>query len=320
MNQDEEVIVDDNGDDLEIEVVDDDQPVNTSSKSQESNTAVDEDGEATDEEIAAYGKRAQKRIAKLVWERSEERRKRESQERMTKEAIAHAERLLRDNQRLTQTLESGKTAYVDQVEQRAKLAVQNAQVALRQAYEAGDTDKMAEAQQALTDAQLVLRTAAGSAHVAFRPKEQERQVEQESKQRQEPVREEPEVDEKARKWFSNNAWFGKDPEMTSFAYGVHEKLIMEGIDPNSDEYYKRIDKRMRTVFPGQFADQSGANGEEVDVSAQRSKPNTIVAKATRTNGAKPQKIVLTQTQVRTAKRLGVSLQDYARQLIKDGLV
>lgn len=319
MAQDEEVIID-NDDDLEIEVVDDEQQLEAASKKQEADSREEEDGEATDEEIAAYGKRAQKRIAKLVWERSEERRRRESQERLTKEAIAHAERLLRDNQRLTQTLESGKTAYVDQVEQRAKLAVQNAQVALRQAYEAGDTDKMAEAQQALTDAQLVLRTAAGSAHVAFRPKEQEKQVEAEPKPRQQQAREEPEVDEKAKKWFSNNTWFGKDPEMTSFAYGVHEKLIMEGIDPNSDEYYKRIDSRMRTVFPGQFADKSGGNETEVDVSAQRSKPNTIVAKATRTNGAKPHKIVLTQTQVRTAKRLGVSLQDYARQLIKDGLV
>jgi hypothetical protein len=107
--------------------------------------------------------------------------------------------------------------------------------------------------------------------------------------------------------------------MTSFAYGVHEKLVGEdGVDPNTPEYYQLIDKRMREVFPNYFGtDESGSYEQVVVDSAPRRKASPVVAPATRNSGSAPRKVTLTQTQVALAKRLGLTPQQYATQLIKE---
>ena len=122
----------------------------------------------------------------------------------------------------------------------------------------------------------------------------------------------PEPDPKAIDWQQTNPWFGSDYEMTSFAYGVHDKIVNEGIDPDTDEYYQLIDSRVREVFPSYFNE-----GEDADV-AQRQKAKSVVAPAKRgSGGGAPRTVKLTQTQVRIAKRLGLSPQQYAAQLVKE---
>ena len=121
----------------------------------------------------------------------------------------------------------------------------------------------------------------------------------------------PRPDDKAISWQAKNQWFGNDPEMTSFAYGVHEKLVREeNINPASDEYYERIDSRMKSVFPDFF-------GSEEKEAVSSNSQSSVVAPATRNNGAKPRKVQLTATQVALAKRLGVTPEQYANQLVKD---
>jgi hypothetical protein len=108
-------------------------------------------------------------------------------------------------------------------------------------------------------------------------------------------------DEKAESWAANNKWFGQDREMTALAYGIHEKLVSDGVDPRSDQYYAQIDATMRQRFPDKF---------------KSNRPATVVASASRSTPSK--KVTLTATQVAIAKRLGVPLEQYAKQVAKLG--
>ena len=114
------------------------------------------------------------------------------------------------------------------------------------------------------------------------------------------------VDDKASAWRSQNTWFGDDDEMTSFALGLHNKLVKANYDPKSEEYYDAINMRMRQVFPDQFKSEMAVKPEPTK------KPATVVAPASRSSSAK--KVTLTQSQVQLAKRLGVPLEIYARQV------
>ena len=129
----------------------------------------------------------------------------------------------------------------------------------------------------------------------------------------------PAPDARAVSWQESNEWFGQDREMTSFAYGVHERLVgEEGIDPDSDEYYKLIDNRMKEVFPTHFGNSSTQSSNTVVVdTASRRKANPVVAPASRNNGAPSHKVTLTHTQVKLAERLGITPQQYAAQLIME---
>jgi hypothetical protein len=125
-------------------------------------------------------------------------------------------------------------------------------------------------------------------------------------------------DAKAMEWQERNPWFGVDKEMTSFAYGVHEKLVGdEGIDPESEEYYELIDSRMKEVFPTQFGSSSQRTNNTMVVDTAPRRKKSVVASASRNSGAKPRTVRLTETQVRLAKRLGLSPQQYAAQLMKE---
>ena len=120
----------------------------------------------------------------------------------------------------------------------------------------------------------------------------------------------PKPDQKALRWQDKNDWFGKDEEMTSLALGVHEKLVRSGIDPTSDEYYHRIDSTMQKRFPEYFGDAT----LDEDTPAQRTKPSTVVAPATRSTA--PKKVKLTKTQVALAKKFGITPEQYARETLK----
>ena len=262
---------------------------------------------AVDEEILNVDKGVQKRIDQLTAKHHEERRQKEQAAKLRDEAIIYAQRVKSENDRLNRLVSDGQQYLGKQAEERAGFAKQAAQQKYKEAYEQGNTEEMVAAQDALTRA--TMDAASAEQFNARIPEEQFIQQQQEQQfipQQQTP----PRPDDKAISWQAKNQWFGNDSEMTSFAYGVHEKLVREeNLDPRSDEYYEKIDTRMRDVFPDFF----GSNASAVSANSQSS----VVAPATRNNGAKPRKIQLTATQVALAKRLGVTPEQYANQLVKD---
>jgi hypothetical protein len=306
---------------LDIEVLDDrpEEDQRPPAKTSEKESA--DDDMATDEEIAQYGKRAHKRIKKLKWEFHEERRAKERQQRLADEAVDYTKTLQTENQRLLKLVQDSQKALNEHSQYGASTALQMAEAQFKAAHESGDSEQIAAAQKALTNAQLREASASNvSQQVINNWKQevmrQEREVSRE--QAQQPVQEAA-PDPQAVEWSQENQWFGNDKEMTSFAYGVHEKLVGEdGVDPNTPEYYQLIDKRMREVFPNYFGtDESGSYEQVVVDSAPRRKASPVVAPATRNSGSAPRKVTLTQTQVALAKRLGLTPQQYATQLIKE---
>jgi len=305
---------------LDIEVVDDrpegDQRAPVAETSEDGGTA-------TDEELAQLGNRAQKRIKKLKWEYHEERRAKEASDKLANEAISYTQGLQTENQRLVQLVQDSQTALTDQAKHRASATLVVAEEAFKQAHESGDAGEIAKTQKDLTNAQLAQAYAPSvSQKIIDNWKRnvlaQDQALASEASQRYVPEAL-PEPDARAVSWQESNEWFGQDREMTSFAYGVHERLVgEEGIDPDSDEYYKLIDNRMKEVFPTHFGSSSTQSNNIVVVdAASRRKANPVVAPASRNSGAPSHRVTLTHTQVKLAERLGITPQQYAAQLIKE---
>ena len=281
----------------EIEVVDDTPPDDRGRK------PMDEPPkEVTDEELSKYDESVQKRIKHFTKGYHEERRAKESAEREKDEALRLAQVVLDENKRLKGSVNQNQTALLEQAKRVVSNEIETAKRMYKEAYESGDTEKLVEAQDALTTAKIRADKVNN-----FKPtplQEEETPVQT----IQQPTRAAP-VDEKLLAWQDQNQWFGSNKRMTAYALGLHEDLVSEGIPSGSEEYYRRINADIRERFP----DQVGA-GESVDAKPQRTKSN-VVAPATRSTA--PKKIVLTQTQVNLAKRLGVPLELYARKVAEE---
>lgn len=282
---------------IELEIVDDRPPQDRRPPAKAS-----EDEEESDEELQSYSAKVRKRIDKLKYQQHEERRQREAAERMREEAVRFAQELNQKNQRYEQVIQRGETALVQQIKARASIALEQAKSAYKDAYERGDTEKIIEAQEKLLNAQGEIKEAERyERNLKARP---EKPAETTTNQPQRP-----QPSPKAVEWVKRNPWFGPqgNREMTALAYGVHESLVRDhGVQPDTDEYYQKIDEAMRARFPEHFERDN----------AQRA-PAPVVAPSTRNNGAKPRRIQLTATQVSLAKRLGLTPEQYAKQLIKE---
>lgn len=295
-------------------------------KPKKSDAAKDSDDEES--EVENYSARVRKRIDKLKYEFHEERRQREEASRLRDEAITYAQRIQEENTRLTSLVSETQKAIQQQIVEKAKAAYSLAENELKRAHEAGDADAIVKAQQKLTQAQLT-----EAAAPAYARKLTEAKLAEPAKTQaavpvpaadplREVARSVPKPDPKAASWQSRNEWFGSDPEMTNFAYGVHQKLLSEyGEDfASTDKYYEAIDNRMRQVFPDRFSEE-----DEGDDSYEESKPVRtatsrrvpVVAPAKRSSGSAPRKVQLTATQVALAKRLGLTPQQYASQVMKE---
>ena len=307
-------------DEIDIEVVDD-RPENDQRPAGEA--ASSDDDMATDEEISNYGGRAQKRIKKLKWEFHEERRAKEASDRLAGEAVNYTQNLQTENQRLLKLVQDSQSALNQHSQYGADAALSIAEAKFKQAHESGESDQIIQAQKALTNAQLAQSSApAVSTRVTDTWKqnvlsEQRQQAQQQAQERAAP--QESPASGAAIQWQEDNPWFGDDEEMTSLAYGVHEKLVRkEGVDPETQEYYESIDKRMREKFPEYFGvNDADSSGSVVVEPATRRRTSPVVAPVMRNNGAAPRKVTLTSTQVGLAKRLGITPQQYAAQLIKE---
>ena len=263
--------------------------------------------EIENDTLEGYSERVKQRMAQLkkVWH--DERRAKESAEREKEEAIRFARNISGENTNLKKTLSSGEVEYIKAIQDSTEKEVEVAKRNYTDAYETGETDLIVEAQAQMNEAQYKLNKAK-----SLRPRysqekalqDNEKSVQNESLQPRVPV-----PDARAQDWQAKNNWFGKDEEMTSLALGLHEKLVRSGIDPSSDVYYRRIDETMQKRFPENF----GNGTLEQDKPSQR-KPSTVVAPATRSTA--PKKIRLSKTQVALAKKLKLTPEQYAREMMK----
>jgi hypothetical protein len=217
------------------------------------------------------------------------------------EALRLAESVVEENKRLKGSLSQGQSALLEQAKKVVANEVEEAKRKYKYAYESGDPDAVVAAQEELTAAKIKADKVNN-----FKPAPlQENKTEVQPRQ----ITREPQVDPRAHAWQAKNEWFGKDREMTGFALALHEKLVVEdGVDPTSDEYYRRLNGRIRQVFPEKFASEEPADAP----TSQRQPKANVVAPATRSTA--PKKIVLEPRQVQLAKRLGIPLELYAKKV------
>ena len=300
-----EPIADMSDDDVDIEVsVIDDRPEEDRVPPRDLERSADFD---PDDEIDNVGGRASKRIKQLRYEFHEQRRSKEEADRMRTEAVNYAKQMSDQNNELRGLIKRGEKVLIGEMEGRTEEQLTRARGAFKGAYEEGDSDAILSAQEELNRAQSE-RAMAMSYQVA-----EDNGIPPQPMPQREPVPPPARaVDPKLQGWLQENNWFGRDEEMTSFAYGVHEKLVgRHGVNPKSDDYYRLINDRMREVFPDRFRESMGQ--EEPVAGSRRS---TVVAPARRSSGT-PRKVQLTSTQVALAKRLGLEPQQYAKQLLKE---
>lgn len=280
---------------FEVEVVDDTPPKDRGRAPAEPPTEV------TDDELEGYSEKVKKRIQHFTRGYHDERRAKETALREREEAIRLAQSIVEENKKLKQTVNQNQEALLEQAKRASAIELEQAKAMFRAAYEEGDPDKVTAAQESLTSAKL---KADRVAHFKLPPLQEETPA-VESRYTA-PAQPAPAADSRVTAWHQDNPWFGSDDEMTSFALGLHQKLIKQGVDPQSDDYYDAINRRMRQVFPDQFE-------EPEPEEKPRTKP--VVAPATRTTA--PKKIVLTKSQQAIAKRLGLTLEQYAKQVAED---
>lgn len=297
-------------DDLKVEVEDDTPPQDRGRTPLPKEVVEELENDALDE----YSEKVKQKLKqyKKVW--NDERRAKESAAREKEEALRFAQAQYEENRQLKQRLGVGERVFAQEITKAATNELATAKDRLKQAYDSGDSELIAQAQEALTDAKLRLREVE-----KFRPsiQETETSVENNPKQAQAPASTSHAIDPKAEAWRQKNTWFGVEEDMTALALGLHEKLVRAGVDPRSDDYYDRVNQTMRKRFPEYFeedADQTPEAAPEKEKPVQRTKSANVVAPVTRTTA--PRQIRLTTSQVAIAKKLGLSNEQYARELMK----
>ena len=259
--------------------------------------------ELESDELEEYSDKVKTRLKQMkkVWH--DERREKERVLREQQEAITIAKRLLEENNNLKQTLTRGEQDLIGTYKQATEYELNAARREYKEAYEAGDSDKLLEAQEKLNFASSKMQQVNSYQPTLHTQYSEVDIVPQQVQQ--------PRLDQKTVTWQVSNTWYGTDPEMTASALGLHQKLVNERGPQyvGSDEYWTAIDKTMRRRFPDYFG------GEEAPkTSARETKSSQVVAPASRSRS--PKKIVLRQSQLSIAKRLGLTPEQYARELMK----
>jgi len=276
---------------VEVEVVDD------TPKKDRNRKASEPPEDVTEEELENYSEKVRKRIQHFSKGYHDERRAKETAERERKELERYAKQLADENKMLNETKAKAQAALLEQTKKEAEKDVNVAKYAYKKAYDAGDADKVLDAQEKLTDAKLKLDKLGD---ISLQEDETPVQSQQEPAQ----------LDEKASNWAKENTWFGTDEEMTAYAMGVHNKIVREGVDPSSEEYYETINSRMRSTFSDYFGEDEQPEEQET-----KKRKSNVVAPASRSTS--PKKVTLTRTQVAIAKKLGVPLELYAKKVAEE---
>jgi len=249
------------------------------------------------DELEDYSTKVKKKLIQMKRLAHEERREKDNAIREQQEAINFAQQMMQENQRLKSNLNNSEKNVLATVQKAVAMEMDAAKRAYREAYDSGDTDKVMEAQERLTQATLKTDKVKN-----FRPQplqEQETPVQMQSQ----PV---PQFrpDPSAQAWQQENQWFGEDEEMTSLALGLHEKLKREGVQVSSQEYYRKIDATIRRRFPERFEEEAEQNERPA---ARRS---SVVAPATRSTA--PKRVRLNPSEMSLAKKLNLTPEQYAK--------
>ena len=289
-----------NNDDFEIELVDDTPEQDRGRKPLDREVA-----DPTDDEIENYSDNVKKRIKELTHARHDERRKAEQIARERAELERVAQQLINENKQLKHYVNNGSQQYATTLKSSAEQSLEMARKNLKAAQESFDTDAIIAAQEALTDAKMRLAAANN-----FKPASL--QIDQTPVQPRTQAPQQVQPDEKSLRWQAKNQWFGSQgfEEITSYALGLHQKLVNSGVDPQSDEYFNTLDARIKGTFPVLFGGTQARNNAE---SSSR-RTASVVAPATRSTGKK--NVQLTITQQGIAKRLGLTNQQYAKEVLK----
>jgi len=290
--QDKMVPIDTSGDPVDVELKDEKKD-DVKVEEQTEETKVEEEGFDNKKEVDEYGANVQKRIDKLTFKIREA-------ERREKEAIRFAEAVNKENADLKSKVKDVDDGYLDEYSKRVTSEMEKAQAVLQDAINSGNAKKQVEAQQAI--ARLAIEEERANASKAQRERALKQQKDA-PKTPQQPI-ENAKPDPKAEAWAEKNSWFGANEAMTYTALSIHKKLLQEeGFDGKSDEYYKELDKRIREEFPHKFEDTN-----------KKDRPAQAVASANRSVKSGRRTVRLTPSQVAIAKKLGVSLEDYAKHV------
>lgn len=271
----------------------------------------DDDDEADlDEEgqRVKYSRSVQKRIKQLKYEYHQERRQREEAERLREEAVKYSGQMNSRVKQLQDQMTRGESVLYSQAEGRVDAMIKTAQRELRDAYDAGDSEKIVEHQTAL--ANLVGEKQRITQHKPRKSSPEQKvdvPVTAEPKTPDAAVNKPKPPSDRALDWSKKNDWFGKNSRMTAVAYAVHDEVIKSGVKPDSDEYYRQIDKEVRKTFPSHFTKDAD---EVVDTA-------NVVAAPARTGGKKPRIVRLSKTQAAFCKRLGITPEQYAAEMLKE---
>jgi hypothetical protein len=296
---------------FEVEIEDDTPPEDRGRRPMK--TPVED---VTEDELSEYDEKVQARIKKLGKGYHDERRAKEEALREREAAETLTKQLWEQNRKLQQQVQAGSKAYIEKAKSSAEMEFENAKKKYKEAYESGDSDAVVDAQAEVSRATMNLDKA--QRMKPLQTQENDVQIPQSDANQ-------PKVSQRDERWMQRNTWFGTDPEMTASALGLHQKLTRE-LGENlvgSDEYYKRVDATMRRRFPEYFED---TQSDEEDTTSKKvsepayedepprraTKPATVVAPASRSTP--PNRIRLKQSEAAIARRLGVPLEEYAKQV------
>ena len=274
-------------DKVEVEVYDD------TPKADRNRTPSEAPADVTDEELESYSKRVQDRLKHFSKSYHDERRAKEAAQREREELEQYAQQLINENKDLKGTVNRNQEALLEQAKRATESELEAAKQTYREAYESGEADRVVDAQEALTNAKI--------------RSDRLDNFELSPLQEEETTVQQPRVaDPRADKWANDNPWFRENQEMRDIAMAIHQSLMRNNVTPQSDNYYEEIDSRMRSFYPDYFND---GGIEEVEKPKPRS---NVVAPAARSTS--PKKVRLSQSAQAIAKRLGVPLEEYAKQM------
>jgi hypothetical protein len=258
-----------------------------------------------EDEVKSYAKGAQKRISQMTARIHAERRRADEIARENQEAVNLARRLMQENNQLKNFVEQGEKVLMGEHKGRLQSMLEQAKTSYKEAHDAGDAQGMVVAQEAIATAIAKMERAA-----AQRPMQLQKEDESifNRPAQQQPAQ--PVVDPTAAKWAEKNTWFGRDDAMTGYALGYHKQLVeRDGIMPDQPEYYTRLNSEMRRRFPDRFRSNGAA--------PERRGPPPVAGVSRTGNGAAPRSVRITESQARLARRLGLTVEQYAQQIVAE---
>ena len=288
---------------FEIEI-EDDIPPEDKEKTPLPKNIVDEIDE---DDLENYSQEARQRLFQMKKLVNDERRAKEAAFREHQEAIRVANLVINENKALKGRLNDGEKVYVSTAKENISRELSEAKREYREAYDSGDSERLVEAQERLTEVKMKAQDIE-----RYKPQYDENALQaQENKvqiQHQQPAPQR--LDSKTQSWLDKNKWYGEDDDMTFLASGIHRRLEREGVPLGSDHYWNVINTEVRKRFPEKFSEEDTGTKDPVKIN----KPSTVVAPATRSTSSK--KIKLTQTQLALAKKFNLSPEQYAMELTK----